>query len=50
MAQRYVGDICPLTPGMQSVMDVRPLSTLRPGKYYAVLADRRLEWRWLVPY
>ena len=34
MAQRYVGGLCPLTPG------VRPLSTLRPGGCYAVLGGR----------
>ena len=50
VAQRYVRDICPLTPGRPSVADVRPLSTLRPGECYAVLADGRLERRRLDPY
>ena len=44
-AQRHVRDLCPLTPGRPSVADVRPLSTLRPGECYAVLADGRMERR-----
>lgn len=50
MAQQYVRNLCPLTPGRPSVADVRPLSTLRPGECYAVLADGRLERRRLVPF
>ena len=50
MAQRYVGSLCPLTPGRPSVADVRPLSTLRPGECYAVLADGRLERRRLTAF
>ena len=50
MAQRYVGGLCPLTPGRPSVADVRPLSTLRPGECYAVLADGRLERRRLTAF
>ena len=42
MAQRYVGGLCPLTPGRPSVADMRPLSTLRPGECYAVLVDNLL--------
>lgn len=49
-SQEYVRDCCPLTPGRPSVVDVRPLSSLRPGECYAVLADGRLERRRLVPY
>ncbi len=44
-SQQYVRDLCPLTPGRPSVADVRPLSTLRPGECYAVLADGRMERR-----
>ena len=44
-AQRYVRDLCPLTPARPCVADVRPLSTLRPGECYAVLADGRMERR-----
>ncbi len=50
MAQRHVRHLCPLTPGRPSVADVRPLSTLRPGECYAVLADGRLERRRLSPF
>ena len=39
MAQQYVRGLCPMTPGRQSVADVRPISTLRPGECYAVLAE-----------
>ena len=49
-SQQYVRDLCPLTPGRPSVADVRPLSTLRPGECYAVLADGRMERRRLDPY
>ncbi len=45
IAQRYVRDLCPLTPDRPCVADVRPLSTLRPGECYAVLADGRMERR-----
>ena len=42
VAQRYVQGISPLTPSRPNVADVRPLSTLRPGECYAVLADGRM--------
>ena len=45
VAHRYVAGLCPLTPGRPNVVDVRPLSTLRPGECYAVLADGRMERR-----
>lgn len=50
MAQRYVAGLCPLAPGRPCVAEVRPLSTLRPGECYAVLADGRLERRRLAAF
>ena len=45
-AQR-VHDLSPHRPGLAGVTRVRPVSTLRPGECYAVLADGRFERRQL---
>ena len=42
-----VGELCPYQPGLAGVTRVRPVSTLAPGKCYAVLADGRFERRQL---
>ena len=45
-----VDDLCPHRPGLAGVVRVRPVSTLRTGECYAMLADGRFERRQLEPY
>ena len=45
-----VDDLCPHRPGLAGVVRVRPVSTLRTGECYAMLADGRLERRQLDPF
>ena len=45
-----VHDLSPHRPGLAGVTRVRPVSTLRPGECYAVLADGRFERRQLAPF
>ena len=45
-AQR-VDDLAPYRPGLAGVTRVRPVSTLKPGECYAILADGRFERRQL---
>ena len=45
-AQR-VDDLAPYRPGLVGVTRVRPVSTLKPGECYAILADGRFERRQL---
>ena len=47
---RRVDDLCPHRPGLAGVVRVRPVSTLRTGECYAMLADGRLERRQLDPF
>ena len=45
-----VDDLCPHRPGLAGVVRVRPVSTLRTGECYAMLADGRFERRQLAPF
>ena len=47
---RRVDDLCPHRPGLAGVVRVRPVSTLRTGECYAMLADGRFERRQLEPF
>ena len=47
---RRVDDLCPHRPGLAGVVRVRPVSTLRTGECYAMLADGRFERRQLAPF
>ena len=49
MVQR-VHDLSPHRPNLAGVTRVRPVSTLRPGECYALLADGRFERRQLTPF
>ena len=45
-----VDDLCPHRPGLAGLVRVRPVSTLRTGESYAMLADGRFERRQLEPF
>ena len=45
-----VAEVAPHHPGLAGVTRVRPLSTLRPGECYAMVADGRFERRRLDPF
>ena len=47
---RRLAELCPHRPGLAGVVEVRPVSTLRAGECYAVLADGRFERRQLEPF
>ena len=42
--------LCPRVPGLSSLTQVRPVSTLATGEVYALLADGRFERRQLEPF
>ena len=45
----HVEDLCPYRPGLASLPQVRPISTLAPGECYVSLSDGRFERRQLEP-
>ena len=45
-----LAELSPHRPGLDGVVQVRPVSTLGPGECYAVLADGRFERRQLEPF
>ena len=45
----HVEDLCPYRPGLASLPQVRPISTLTPGECYVSLSDGRFERHQLEP-